>query len=184
MAVLLRWLALFLVAIVLAYEELQWRLAPVYALLGRLPILHQLETAVTRLPPYGALACFALPSVFLFPLKLLALFWLGGGYPMLGLSTIVAAKVAGTALVARIFQLTRPALLTIAWVRWIYNRVIALRAAAYQLWRSLPLVRWARQRWRRLKETVARRLTRAESAAASRNSSSTRGHHSAPTTPD
>jgi hypothetical protein len=154
-----RWLALFLVAIVLAYEELQWRLAAVYALLGRLPVFHQLENAFRRLPPYGALACFALPSLVLFPMKLLALYWLGGGYAFLGISTILVAKVAGTALVARIFQLTQPALLTINWVRWIYERLLALRTAAYALWHSLPIVRWARLRWRRLKETVLHRFT-------------------------
>lgn len=173
---MLRWLALFFVAAVLAYEELQWRLSAVFALLGRLPLLHQMENGLRRLPPYGALACFALPSLLLFPLKLLALYWLAGGHPVLGVSTILAAKVAGTALVARIFQLTRPALLTIAWVAWIYTRVLALREAAYALWRSFPIVRWARQHWRK--------LTLAVSAAASRSLRSIRGHHSAPTIPD
>ena len=39
-------------------EEVLWRLAAVFALLGKLPVLHQLEEWITRLPPYGALAIF------------------------------------------------------------------------------------------------------------------------------
>ena len=147
----LRWVLLALLAIVLAYEEIQWRLSAVFAYLGRLPVLHQIENWVRTLPPYGALVLFALPSTLLFPLKLLALHWMAGGHPGLGIATIMVAKVGGTALVARIFQLTQTALLTIPWCRWTYDKVIALRKAAYDIWKSLPMVRWWRARWAREK---------------------------------
>jgi len=146
-----RWLLLALLAVVLAYEEVQWRLSAVFALLGRLPLLHQLENWIRSLPPYGALACFALPSVLLFPLKLLALHWLAGGHPGLGIGTIVVAKVTGTALVGRIFQLTQDALLTIRWCRWVFDKIVKLREAAYGIWKSFPVVRWWRARWARQK---------------------------------
>ena len=142
-----RWVLLALLAVVLAYEEVQWRLSAVFALLGRLPLFHQIEDWARGLPPYGAVALFAVPSVVLFPFKLLALHWLAGGHAALGISTIVAAKVTGTALVGRIFQLTRPALLTIGWCRWIFDRISALREAAYGIWKSMPVVRWWKARW-------------------------------------
>lgn len=142
-----RWLLLALLAIVIAYEEIQWRLSAVFALLGRLPVLHAIENWVRGLPPYGALALFVLPSAILFPLKMLALYWLAGGQKVLGIGTIFAAKVMGTALVARIFQLTREALLTIGWCLWVYEKVSAVREAAYAIWRAMPVVRWWRMRW-------------------------------------
>jgi hypothetical protein len=142
-----RWLLLLLLAVVLAYEEIQWRLSFVFAWLGKLPVLHSIENWARRLPPYGALALFLVPSVVLFPLKMLALYWLASGQKILGISTIFAAKVMGTALVARIFQLTREALLTIGWCHWLFDKISALRAAAYGVWRSFPVVRWWKARW-------------------------------------
>ena len=148
---MLSWPLLAMLAIALAYEEVQWRLSAVFALLGKLPVLHQLENWARRLPPYGALALFGVPTAILLPMKLLAVFWLTAGHRLLGLATIFAAKIIGTALVARIFQLTRDALLTIGWCRWTYDKIIALRAAAYGIWRAMPLVRWWRARWARMK---------------------------------
>ncbi len=131
-----------------AIEELLWRLAAVFALLGRLPLLHQLEQLIAGLPPYAALAVFALPAIALAPVKLLALYWLAGGHPTLGVGTIVAAKVLGTALVARIYQLTRVSLVSLRWFAWCEMTVLAWRAAVHGWWRSLPLGRWVVQRWR------------------------------------
>ena len=142
-------------------EELLWRLAGLFTLLGKLPVFHQLELWITALPPYGALAIIALPAAALAPVKLLALYWLAGGHPALGIGAILLAKVAGTALVARIYQLTRAKLLTLAWFAWCEAKVLALRAAAYGLWRHLPIGRWIIQRWRVWRERgrswVARR---------------------------
>lgn len=150
----LRLLLLALLALVIAYEELQWRLSTVFALLGKLPVFRSLENWATGLPPYGALALFGFPTVVLFPLKMLALYWLAGGQKVLGLGTIFAAKVIGTALVARIFQLTRGALLTIGWCRWIYEKVVALREAAYGVWKKMPVLRWWKMRWAKEKARI------------------------------
>ena len=142
---------LALLAIVLAYEELQWRLSAVFALLGKLPVFHQIENWVRGLPPYGALAMFVTPSIVIFPFKLLALHWMTGGHPGLGITTILAAKVTGTALVGRIFQLTRGSLLTIGWCQWVFDKVVALREAAYGVWKGMAVVRWWKARWAREK---------------------------------
>lgn len=139
---------LLLAGVVLLVEEALWRLAAVLALIGRLPVLHAIETAIRGVPRSGALALFGLPAVCLAPIKLLALYWLAGGHPMLGIGTILAAKIAGTALVARLFQLTRPQLLSIGWFRWLHDRVLQLRAAAYGLWTNSAPGRW----WRRTRE--------------------------------
>lgn len=139
---------LLVAGMVLLVEEALWRLSALLALLGKLPILHALEGAIQRVPPWGALALFGLPSIALAPIKFLALYWIAGGHPVLGIGTILTAKVTGTALVARLFQLTQPQLLTIGWFRWGYEKVIALRAAAYGLWSNSA----AGRLWRRLRE--------------------------------
>lgn len=136
---------LLLAGVALLVEEALWRLSAVYALLGRLPVFRAIEAWVRGLPPYGALALFGFPSVALAPVKVLALYWLAGGHPVLGIGAIATAKVAGTALVARLFQLTQPQLLTIGWFRWGYEKVMALRAAAYGIWMESAIGRW----WRR-----------------------------------
>ncbi|HEU0123116.1 MAG TPA: hypothetical protein VFQ91_21480 [Bryobacteraceae bacterium] len=138
-------------------EEALWRLSAIIALLGRLPVFRNLENWLRGLPPFGALAMFGLPALALAPVKLLALYWLAGGHPALGIGTILTAKVAGTALVARLFQLTQPQLLSIAWFRWLYDHVMRLRAAAYALWAESAVGRWWRRERARQKGWIRRR---------------------------
>jgi hypothetical protein len=63
--------------------------------------------------------------------KLIALYFIAHGHVTVGLLAVVAAKIAGTALVARLFMLTRPNLLRIAWFAWLYEKFIAFKARVY-----------------------------------------------------
>ena len=63
--------------------------------------LASLAIFLTSLPPYAALALFALPALALLPIKLLALWLIGQGRALLGALVILATKVIGTAIVAR-----------------------------------------------------------------------------------
>lgn len=144
-----------LVALVLLFEEWGWEpLAALLARLARLPLWAWVERRIEALPPWGALALFAAPALALFPVKLLALFLLGRGHAFAGLAVLIGAKLVGTAVLARLFTLTQPALMRLAWfARW-YPRwktwkdgVIA-QVRASQLWRTAA--RWkaqARERW-------------------------------------
>src|SRR5262249_11314218 len=124
-------------ALVMMIEAWLWDdLARLAAALGRLPLLRQIEALVAALPPYAALLFFAAPSLLLVPLKLAALYLISRGQTTLGLLTIVGAKVAGTALVARIYMLTRPKLLRIAWFARLHERFISFKARIYQTIRS------------------------------------------------
>ena len=136
-------------------EGLLWRLAALYALLGKLPVFHQLESWISSLPPYGALFLFAVPSLCLAPIKFLALYWIAGGHPALGAGVILSAKVGGTALVARLYQLTRPALIRLRWFAVAEEKILALRASAYAWWRSSALGRWTSFRWQAARRTFA-----------------------------
>ncbi|MEY4750748.1 MAG: hypothetical protein RIQ60_2962 [Pseudomonadota bacterium] len=139
----LRWALGLLLALLILFEEWGWGpLQRAMAWLGRLPLLRQIEAWIARLPPYGALAIFVLPSLTLLPIKLLALWLIGRGHAGLGLAVIVAAKLAGTAVLARLFALTQPALMQLAWfarlhARWMHfkNDLLA-RVRASAPWRA------------------------------------------------
>ncbi len=117
---ILRALLLAPVALILLFEEWGWEpLAAGFAALGRLPLWGQLERLIARLPPWAALLAFGGPVVALLPVKLLVLYLLSKGHVLSGLVLLVGAKLAGTALLAWLFTLTRPALMQLAWfARW------------------------------------------------------------------
>ena len=114
---LMRWLlrglrnaATALLALLILFEEWGWEpLQRLVARIARLPLLRRVEAAIVRLPPRAALAVFLLPTLALLPVKLLALGLIAHGKRMLGVAVIVAAKLVGTAVVARLFTLTQPA---------------------------------------------------------------------------
>ena len=104
------------IALFLLFEEWGWEpLAAAFAALGRLPVWRRLERMIIRLPPWAALLAFGVPVLVLIPIKALAVYLLGQGHLGMGLGLILTAKLAGTALAARLFQLTQPALMRIQW---------------------------------------------------------------------
>lgn len=143
-------------ALLLLFEEWGWEpLAAGFAALGRLPVWQQAERLVSRLPPWAALLAFGIPVLLLVPVKLLALFLLGNGHLGLGLVLIVSAKVTGTAMAARLFQLTKPALMQMAWFARAYLPWKAWKdRILHQLRTSWP---WRRGRHirRRLKTSLS-----------------------------
>jgi hypothetical protein len=150
-----------LVALLLLFEEWGWEpLQRLMARIGRLPVLRQIEALIARLPPWAALVALALPSLLLVPAKLGALWLIASGQKMLGVLAIIFAKLIGTALVARLFALTRPALMQVAWFAALYGRWVlwkdALLASVRASWawrvgrvmRRAALRQWAAWRSR------------------------------------
>ncbi len=163
---MLRWLRRCveaLLALLILFEEWGWEpLKRAMAWLMRWPPLAWIERAIARLPPYAALAVFFVPTLLLLPVKLTALWLIGQGKAALGLAVIVGAKLAGTALVARLFHLTQPALMKLAWFARLYKGwtmwkdAWVLRIRASWAWRiSRVLKKRVLQRWRRLTGHVA-----------------------------
>ena len=119
---IIRALLLAPVALLLLFEEWGWEpLASAFAALGRLPWWGQLERWISRLPPWAALLVFGVPVGALLPIKLLALYLFGQGHAMLGLGLVLAAKLIGTAVAARLFQITHPALMQLKWFARLYT---------------------------------------------------------------
>lgn len=147
---ILRIILLAPVLLVLLFEEWGWEpLARFFARLAKLPLWAKLETAIKALPPWAALLVFGIPVIALIPVKLLALYLFSQGHAVLGLTLVIAAKITGTAVAARLFQLTEPALMRMAWFARIYT--------PWKAWkdRILTQVRQSAP-WRSVRETKAR----------------------------
>lgn len=158
-------LGIWLIGLVLLFEEWGWdRLARVLAWIGRLPGLRWIEGRIRTLPPYAALGLFIVPMLTLLPLKLLALYWLGQGHTVLGIGVIVAAKVGGTAITARLFMLTQATLMQLPWfARWFAKWIRFKDAVLARVKGSLAWQQWtrfkarAKQGWRRARRWWRRR---------------------------
>jgi hypothetical protein len=148
-----------IVALVILFEEWGWEpLQAALARLGRLPPLAWLERRIARLPSYAALALLAVPALAILPIKLAAVWVITRGHALAGLLIIIVAKLAGTAVLARLFALTRPALMRIAWfasgyarwTAWKHDLLAWVRASA--LWRAAAALNRqvvaAMRRWR------------------------------------
>jgi hypothetical protein len=110
----------YLAALLLLMEDWFWDLGlGLVKLVVAWPPLKALELRIVALPPYPALCAFVLPAMLLLPVKILALLAIASGHPFSGVAVIVVAKIGGAALVARLYILTLPKLLTLAWfARW------------------------------------------------------------------
>ncbi|WP_394757655.1 hypothetical protein [Rhodoferax sp.] len=146
-----------LLALLILFEEWGWEpLQRALAWIGRLPGLRWVERRIQALPPYAALALFLLPTAMLLPVKLLALWLIGQGKVLSGSLVILSAKLVGTAIVARLFALTQPALMQLAWFARAYTRWanwkerLLMQVRASWPWRlGRVLKHRMKQRWRR-----------------------------------
>ncbi|MBX9588584.1 MAG: hypothetical protein K2X43_04715 [Hyphomonadaceae bacterium] len=153
---LLRALLQIALALLILLEEWGWR--PLAELLGRLARWRpwaQVETAIARLPPYAALVVFVVPSALLLPLKFLALFLIAKGQLLLAGLLFAGAKVVATALVARLFMLTQPALMQIGWFAWAYDTIMPWKEALVERVRASWVWRAGRVWKERVKRTVS-----------------------------
>ena len=162
---ILRWLRRVfeaLLALLILFEEWGWEpLQRALAWVARLPPLAWIERRIAALPPYGALLIFLLPTLLLLPVKIAAVWLVGIGQATLGLALILVAKLIGTALLARIFKLTQPALMQLAWFALWYGRWTVWKAGLVARVRAS----WAWRVGRVIKRRVAMRLARWRGAA-------------------
>jgi hypothetical protein len=164
-----------LLAAIILFEEWGWR--PLSAALARLAEFNavaRLEMQVRSLPSWPALAVFLVPSLLFLPLKLLALWLVAGGHAVGAMLLFAFAKVAGTALYARIFQLTQPALMKLGWFASFYNwfmpwkAVIIAHARQTKVWQAGVAMKHrlkstAKAAWARLKPVAIAALARVRS---------------------
>jgi multisubunit Na+/H+ antiporter MnhE subunit len=99
---------------------------------------------------------FLAPSVLLFPVNLAGLWLTAQGRPAAGTSLLIAAKIVGTAVVAHLFRICRPALLSLRWFRALHDAFLRLRNRLYHSEPWLAAVAWKQRLSRRLRTAFAR----------------------------
>jgi hypothetical protein len=123
---------------------------------AKLPPIAGAESLIGRLPPYAALIAFLIPAAILLPFKLVAIWLLAHGQKTLGVLVFIIAKVIGTAFLARIFSLTKPALMSIGWFARSYLAFIGWKDRLYAYVRATPAYRLAKVsvRWMRTRARI------------------------------
>jgi hypothetical protein len=143
------------------FEELVVRnVAALARRIARVRFVADLEARAARLPPWAAMCLFAVPVAFLVPVKVAGLWLIGSGHVFSGVAVIVAGKLAGTAVEARVFAACRPALMTVGWFARLHDWVLGVRDRAYARVRALEAWQAAAAA-----ETRARESLRAAGAA-------------------
>ena len=131
-------------AIVFIEDTLLHYLGLAMARLAKWPPIAELEARLRRLPPWAALVAFVAPSLVVLPVKLAAVWFALHHQFTLSAASIVAGKLLATALVARLYQVLRPTLITIGWFLAAETWLFAWRDRIYGFVRALPAWQKAR----------------------------------------
>ena len=140
----------FVAACVLVFEEWIWdHASALLRRIGRLLPFRWIEGWVRRRSPAQALALYVLPVLVVLPLKGVALNVIAHGQVALGFAILFLDKVIGTAVLARLWQMTEPAITT-------YGRIRRGRDAFLRVRRRL--YRWLHQQavYRRTRAALER----------------------------
>jgi hypothetical protein len=133
-----RLLLIILAAIWMLFEDWVWdKIVALMAVVGRLKIINRLESLLARQNPYFLLTLFIFPFLIMIPAKLYGLFLITNGKIIRGVTLFVVAKGLITALVTRLFVISKPKLLQIeAFARfyhWFTEKKVWLYAEARKL---------------------------------------------------
>lgn len=140
-------------AVVFLEQTLIRYLNMMMAAFARWPPVARVEAFLVRLPPWAAVLAFAAPSVLILPVKLAAFWFALHHHFMLAFGAVALGKVLATAIVARLYQILRPTLMSLRWFAWADQKFFQWRDWAYGFVRSLPA-------WRRTAELIERMRAR------------------------
>ncbi len=124
---------LSILAIILIIEEWLWDMLTAF---GHLFIqslrLERFERWLSQVSPNAALIAMLIPLMIVTPINLIALGMLAHGLILQGILLEIVAKLLGTMLVARVFALTKPQLLTFNLIAVIYSTIMRWLQWAHQ----------------------------------------------------
>src|SRR5437899_5098846 len=116
---------------------------------ARWPPIARLEARLTTLPPWAAVLAFAAPSIIILPVKVSALWFAAHHRFVLATGAVVLGKILATAILARLYRILRPTMMTLRWFAWADTKFFHWRDWAYAFVRSLPA-------WQQAKALVER----------------------------
>jgi hypothetical protein len=135
-----RFILIVFASIWMLFEDWVWdRIRAGMAYVSRLKAINRLETFIAKQNPYLLLALFCVPFLIMIPAKLYGLFLIADGKVIRGISIFVLAKGLITALVTRLFIISKDKLLQIKafalfyyWLKekkeWLYAEVRKMRS--------------------------------------------------------
>ena len=107
--------------------------------------LEQFEQWLRQTGRVTALVAFSIPILIVAPINLVAFELLVNGLILQSVLMEVLAKLIGTLLVARVFALTKPQLLTFSFLSIIYSTIIRWLHWAHEKITETTIYRWAKQ---------------------------------------
>ena len=107
--------------------------------------LKQIEQWLRRTSPIITLEAFSIPILIVAPINLVGFGLLANGLILQGILLEVLAKLLGTLLIARVFALTKPQLLTFALLMFIYTTITHWLHWAHEKIIETTVYRWAKQ---------------------------------------
>ncbi len=142
-------------AIVFVEDVLLHYLGVAMAALAKWPPVARLEARLARLPAWAALLAFVAPSTLVLPVKLAAVWFALQGRFGLATASIVVGKMLATALLARLYRVLRPTLVTMPWFLASETWLFAWRDRLYAFVRALPAWQAAKALTRRARVWLA-----------------------------
>jgi hypothetical protein len=139
----------FAAAVVFVEQVLIRYLSRMMAAVSRWPPVARLEAWLMSLPPWAAVLAFVAPSIIILPVKVSALWFAGHHRFVLAAGAVVLGKLLATAILARLYRILRPTLMTLSWFTWADTKFFRWRDWAYAFVRSLPA-------WQQAKALVER----------------------------
>jgi hypothetical protein len=137
---------LSLLAVFLIIEEWLWDLLTAF---GRTLFhwlnLEQVEQWFRQTEPTMALVAFSIPILIVTPINLAAFGLIAKGFILQGILTELLAKILGTLLVARVFALTKPQLLTFVFLNITYTTITGWLQWAHSKVTETAVYRWMKQ---------------------------------------
>jgi hypothetical protein len=125
-------------AVVFFEQVLIGMLNTITAAVARWTPIAAIEAWLIKQPPWVALVAFVMPSILILPIKFSALFFAVHHKFGMAIAAVVIGKMLATAIVARLYVVLRPTLMTIGWFARADTWFFFWRDRAYAFVRSLP----------------------------------------------
>jgi hypothetical protein len=136
-------------AVVFFEQVLIGILNAITAALARWAPIAALEAWLKKQPPSIALMAFVMPSILILPIKFSAIYFGMHHMFMTAIAAVVIGKLLATAIVARLYVVLRPTLMTIGWFARVDTWFFFWRDRAYAFVRALPA-------WQKAKAAIGR----------------------------
>jgi hypothetical protein len=142
------------------FEEWVWDyFTALIARLAKLEAIQRVEAVIARQNRYVLFGLFAVPLLIMIPFKLYSFYLMGTGRAYQGLAVLITAKALGTALVTRLFVISKDKLLSVGLFAVCYHWVMAKKQWLHDQLEQIAWLQTLRQAIksasRRVKDKIA-----------------------------